>query len=102
MILSSCYRHVMEEIFRFPSQATGSRLGLVLQNVSNIGVGLVIAFVIDWRLSLVMLAFIPLISITGLVEARVLRGSVASDKKDLEKAGKVGKLPLDLHTNGIH
>lgn len=69
--------------------ATGSRVGLILQNFSNIGVGLILAFVLSWRLTLVMCAFLPLIIVTGVLETRILTGVAAKDKKELEKAGKV-------------
>ncbi|CAD5117623.1 DgyrCDS6378 [Dimorphilus gyrociliatus] len=69
--------------------ATGSRVGLILQNFSNIGIGIILAFVLNWRLTLVMCAFLPLIVITGVLETRVLTGVAANDKKELEKAGKV-------------
>ncbi|CAH1787977.1 unnamed protein product [Owenia fusiformis] len=69
--------------------ATGSRLGMIVQNIANIGTGLVIAFIFGWKLSLVILAFIPLIVLCGAVETRVLTGVANKDKKALEKAGKV-------------
>ena len=48
-----------------------------------------LAFIIGWKLSLVMSAFLPLIAGTGAIEARILTGVAARDKKELEKAGKV-------------
>jgi len=69
--------------------ATGSRVGLILQNVSNIGVGIILAFVFGPKLTAILFAFIPLIAVTGLVETKLLSGSALSDKKSMEKAGKV-------------
>ena len=64
-------------------------MGLILQNVSNIGVGIILAFVFGPKLTGVLFAFIPLIAITGLVETKLLSGTALTDKKAMEKAGKV-------------
>ena len=46
-------------------KATGVRIGTVLMNISNFGVGLVIAFVYGWQVTLLILGFVPFMIISG-------------------------------------
>lgn len=46
----------------------------MLQNVSNLGVGLIIAFVYGWSLTLLILAFIPFMIIAGFLQTYLLTG----------------------------
>jgi ABC-type multidrug transport system fused ATPase/permease subunit len=55
-------------------QATGIRIGTMLQNISNLGVGIILAFVYGWSLTLLMLAFIPLIVVAGFLQTYLLTG----------------------------
>ncbi|KAK6165545.1 hypothetical protein SNE40_022454 [Patella caerulea] len=75
--------------------ATGARLGMVLQNISSMGIALVIAFVFGWKLSLLVVAFLPLIIISGAVQIKILAGVAGKNKKALESAGKVAVESLD-------
>ena len=70
-------------------QATGSRLGMLLRNLSNVGIGLILAFFFQWKLTLVICAFIPLIALAGMLEMRLITGTSVGDKKGMEQAGKV-------------
>ncbi|CAF4236476.1 unnamed protein product, partial [Rotaria sordida] len=45
--------------------ATGVRIGTMLQNISNLGVGIILAFIYGWSLTLIMLAFVPFMIIAG-------------------------------------
>ncbi|CAN2389828.1 phosphatidylcholine-translocating ATPase activity [Pristimantis euphronides] len=69
--------------------ATGSRLGLLAQNFSSMGLSLLIAFFFGWELSLLILAMTPVLVVTGLLETRALTGFANRDKKDLQEAGKI-------------
>ncbi|KAK2184057.1 hypothetical protein NP493_285g02001 [Ridgeia piscesae] len=69
--------------------ATGSRLGMLLRNLSNVGIGLILAFFFQWKLTLVICAFIPLIALAGMLEMRLITGTSVGDKKGMEQAGKV-------------
>jgi ABC-type multidrug transport system fused ATPase/permease subunit len=46
-------------------KATGIRIGMVLMNISNFGVGLVIAFYYGWEVTLLILGFVPFMIISG-------------------------------------
>jgi len=68
-------------------QATGIRLGTLVQSVSGIGTGVIIAFVYSWELSLFILGLVPFIAVGGYLEMKVLSG--LSGKEALEGAGQV-------------
>jgi ABC-type multidrug transport system fused ATPase/permease subunit len=68
--------------------ATGSRLGGVLMNVANLGVGIVLAFIYGWAITLVVLGFIPFIIISGVLQTKMMAGFSGKDKDAIEEAGK--------------
>ncbi len=68
--------------------ATGSRLGGILMNVANLGVGIVLAFIYGWAITLVVLAFIPFIIISGVLQTKMMSGFSGKDKEAIEEAGK--------------
>ncbi|CAF3631938.1 unnamed protein product [Rotaria sp. Silwood1] len=69
--------------------ATGIRIGTMLQNIANLGVGIILAFIYSWSLTLVMLAFVPFMIVAGFLQMYLLTGFTNNDKKALENAGKV-------------
>ena len=71
-------------------QATGIRLGTLIRNMSSVGVALGIGFYFSWKLSLVILAFAPLIAISGFLQSRLAHGAHRDSRINLEEAGKVG------------
>ena len=60
-------------------------------NFANIGTGLIIAFIYGWQLTLLIIAFLPLLIIGGFLQIRILAGVAGSNKTALEEAGKVSK-----------
>ncbi|XP_076438744.1 ATP-dependent translocase ABCB1-like [Babylonia areolata] len=68
--------------------ATGSRLGMFIMNLANLGTGLIIAFIYGWQLTLLVIGFLPLIILCGFLEVRILAGVAGSNKAALEEAGK--------------
>ena len=70
----------------------GPQLGALFNALANIGVGIIIAFVYSWPLTLAILAFAPFIGIAGYIEMKVFRGGSTMNKELFEASGKVGVL----------
>lgn len=73
----------------FSLKATGSQIGMIVTSFTNIGVAMIIAFFFSWKLSLVILCFLPFLALSGAVQAKMLTGFAAQDKKALEATGRV-------------
>jgi ATP-binding cassette subfamily B (MDR/TAP) protein 1 len=58
-------------------------------NIGNFGVGLVLAFIYGWAVTLVILGFVPFMVISGVLQTKMLTGFSAKDKEILEQAGQV-------------
>jgi hypothetical protein len=58
-------------------------------NLANLGVGIILSFAYSWSVTLVILAFIPLMIIGGILQTKMLTGFSKKDKEILEEAGKV-------------
>lgn len=69
--------------------ATGVRLGFALMNIANLGVGIIIAFVYSWPITLLIIAFIPLLIIGGIFQMKALAGFAESNKTTIEQAGAI-------------
>lgn len=55
---------------------------------------LIVAFIYSWNLTLVILAFMPLMIGVGVVQSRLVAGFAKGDKKSMEEAGKVSALKI--------
>lgn len=81
--------------------ATSTRLGMILQNIAALGTGILICFAFSWQLTLLVLAFVPLLAIGGFLHSQMISGFGGHDKELIEKTGKVccpiGKRSKDLY-----
>ncbi|KAL3834874.1 hypothetical protein ACJIZ3_009610 [Penstemon smallii] len=67
----------------------GDALGLIVQNMSTVIVGLVIAFTANWIMAIIMLAVLPLIGLQGFLQMRFYKGFSADAKAMYEEASQV-------------
>ncbi|XP_040532614.1 bile salt export pump isoform X4 [Gallus gallus] len=74
--------------------ATGSQIGMMVNSFTNIGVAIIIAFYFSWKLSLVIMCFLPFLALSGAVQAKMLTGFAAQDKKALEATGQISSEAL--------
>ncbi|KAM7177249.1 ATP-dependent translocase ABCB1-like [Macrochelys suwanniensis] len=69
--------------------ATGSRLGLFTKAACTLLTAIIIAFVHDWRLTLLILACIPFIIAANAIRVSSVAGHASKDQKALEEAGRI-------------
>lgn len=69
--------------------ATGQRVGIVLQSIATIGLGVGLAIYYEWRLGLVTLCFTPIIILAQYFFWRIARGETLNSQKSLEKSTKL-------------
>ena len=55
-------------------QASGIRLGVMVTNLANMGAALTIAFIYGWQLTLLILAFVPLLGLGGALQMKMMAG----------------------------
>ncbi|KAI9120891.1 hypothetical protein K1719_007924 [Acacia pycnantha] len=67
----------------------GDTLALVVENIATVTTGLLIAFIANWRLSLVVLAVSPFLLLQGVFQMRFLKGFSADAKLMYEEASQV-------------
>ena len=70
-------------------QATGQRVGTVLQSIATIGLGVGLALYYQWKLGLVTMAFTPVILIAHFSFHRTMKGESFNNQKAMEKSTKV-------------
>ena len=82
-------RVVLNKLLLLLLQATGVRLGLMLQSVATIGCGVVIGFIYSWKFALFILGIMPFMMVAFGMQVRLAKGFASKHNKDLEGAGKV-------------
>uniref|UniRef100_A0A672R9D7 Bile salt export pump n=1 Tax=Sinocyclocheilus grahami TaxID=75366 RepID=A0A672R9D7_SINGR len=69
--------------------ATGSQIGMIVNSLTNIGVAIIISFYFSWKLTLVILCFLPFLALSGGFQAKMLTGFAKQDKEAMEAAGQI-------------
>lgn len=64
-------------------------MGIVLQSIATIGLGIGLAMYYEWRLGLVVLCFTPPILLAQYFYLRIARGETLNNQKALERSTKV-------------
>ncbi|XP_048842261.1 bile salt export pump-like isoform X2 [Brienomyrus brachyistius] len=72
--------------------ATGSQIGMIVNSLTNIGVAIIISFYFSWKLTLVILCFLPFLALSGGFQAKMLTTFAKQDKQAMEAAGQVWRL----------
>ncbi|KAG6544499.1 hypothetical protein Mapa_014137 [Marchantia paleacea] len=67
----------------------GDALSLLVQNLSTITAGLVIAFTASWQLALIVIAAVPLLGVQGYVQVKWMQGFSEDAKVMYEDASRV-------------
>jgi len=62
----------------------------VIQSLSSIGTGIIIAFIYSWEFALFILGIAPLFLIAGYLEMKLYAGFATKGNEALEGAGQVG------------
>ncbi|XP_005191448.1 multidrug resistance protein homolog 49 isoform X2 [Musca domestica] len=69
--------------------ATGARIGIIVQALSTLSVGVLVAFIFSWQLTLVTLVIIPFLCFSIVLEAKFTESFVANEKQAVEQASQV-------------
>ncbi len=69
--------------------ASGVRFGFLFQNLVSLSVGIIIGFVFSWQLTLIILAFIPLMIFGAYAQIRLTARFENKNKIFVKDAGKV-------------
>uniref|UniRef100_A0A6Q2Y9K0 Bile salt export pump n=1 Tax=Esox lucius TaxID=8010 RepID=A0A6Q2Y9K0_ESOLU len=75
--------------------ATGSQIGMIVNSITNIGVAIIISFYFSWKLSLVIMCFLPFLALSGGFQAKMLTGFAKQDKEAMEAAGQISSEALN-------
>lgn len=78
-------------------KATGSQIGMIVNSLTNIGVAVLMSFYFSWKLTLLILCFLPFIALSGGFQAKMLTGFAKEDKQAMEAAGRVRYYRLVLY-----
>ena len=71
------------------TQATGSRVGTLIETMVGALLALGIALAYSWLMTIVILLVVPLVMFAGALQLKALTTHASSNKKQLEKAGNI-------------
>ncbi|XP_077175914.1 bile salt export pump isoform X1 [Paroedura picta] len=74
--------------------ATGTQIGMIVSSLTNIGVAVIIAFYFSWKLTLVILCFLPFLALSGAMQSKMLTGFASQDKQAMEITGRISNEAL--------
>ncbi|KAK3580598.1 hypothetical protein CHS0354_002696 [Potamilus streckersoni] len=69
--------------------ATGFKMCILIESASTITTALAIAFFYSWKLTLVILSFMPVMIAVGTIQGRLINRLSKSDKRLVEEAGQI-------------
>ncbi|CAD5111259.1 DgyrCDS587 [Dimorphilus gyrociliatus] len=69
--------------------AAGVRLGTFVQSFGVLGIGVILAMYYSWKLTLAIIAFVPLLILGGAMEMIIMSGMHGKSSKNLEEASKI-------------
>ena len=69
-------------------QATGIRLGILLQTVFGFVTAIIIAFIASWELTLVLMFVFPVLASVTYLQLKFIAGRSAKNKKRQESSGQ--------------
>ena len=62
---------------------------MIVNSLTNIGVAVLMSFYFSWKLTMLILCFLPFIALSGGFQAKMLTGFAKEDKAAMEAAGQV-------------
>ena len=80
---------------------SGTIAALMIQTLVTLIIGLVLAFIYGWLLSLIIFGLLPFIALSGYLEMSFLNGFGDASKKAYEKSGRLALQSLQ-HLTAIH
>ncbi|XP_030388573.1 multidrug resistance protein homolog 49 isoform X2 [Scaptodrosophila lebanonensis] len=69
--------------------ATGARIGIMVQAAATVIVGMIIAFIFSWKMTLLTLVTIPVVCFTIFLESRFVESSARAEREAIEHASQV-------------
>ena len=83
MVVRACYSNTHTH-----TQATGIRLGTILQTISGFVSAVIIAFTASWELTLVLIFCFPVLGTVGFLQLRLQAGKAQKNKENMESSGQ--------------
>ena len=76
-------------LFSVIIQAGGVNIGFSLETMSTVLCIYIVIFVYNWKMSLVMMVFLPLMVAVGVFQGKAIKGLSQDSHKSLKESGKV-------------
>lgn len=75
---------------QFCKGLTSDKIGVLCQGFSGLGLGLCVSFAINWKLTLVLFIFVPIVFFSGVFTIRFTAGDVkVGGKYAVEEGGRI-------------